>query len=85
MDTTVRPGLSNRWGVTDLLERTICSIIRDPDDRFWIVLSADELSRMFEVPRGPFKAMEGAMDAIEKNLHGSCRHGPAVAAADYFS
>lgn len=31
MDTTVRPGLPNQWGVTDLLERSICSIIRRPN------------------------------------------------------
>jgi len=84
MDTTVRPSLSNRWGVTDLLERSVCSIIRDPDDQFWIVLTADELPRMFEVPRGPFKALDGAMNAIEANLHGACRHGAAVARADCF-
>lgn len=84
MDTTVRASLPNRWGVTDLLERSICSIVRDPHDQFWIILSADELPRMLEVRRGPFKAIDGAMSAIEKNLHGACRYGAAVAAADYF-
>jgi hypothetical protein len=84
MDTTVRPSLSNRWGVTDLLERSVCSIIRGPHDQFWIVLTADELPRMVEVRRGPFKAIDGAMKAIEKTLHGSCLHGAAMVPADYF-
>lgn len=84
MDTTVRPALTNRWGVTDLLERSVCSIVRDPDRQFWIVMTADELPRMQDVRRGPFKMVEAAMEAIEKNLHGPCRHGIAVAPADYF-
>ena len=84
MDTTVRPNLSNKWGVTDLLERTICSIVRDPEDQFWIVMTADELPQMRDVRRGPFAAVEGAMAAIEINLHGPCRYGAAVAPADYF-
>ncbi|MGO4171916.1 hypothetical protein [Bosea sp. TAF32] len=84
MDTTVRPNLSNRWGVTDLLERSVCSIVRDPHDQFWIVLTIDELPRMVDVLRGPFEAIDGAMTAIGKNLHGSCRHGAAVRPANYF-
>mgnify|MGYP001035934248 FL=1 len=84
MDTTVRPNLSNRWGVTDLLERSICSIVRDPNDQFWIVMTADELPQMNDVRRGPFKTVEGAMTDIEKNLNGSCRHGTAIRLIDAF-
>jgi hypothetical protein len=84
MDTTVRPRQADQWGVTDLLERAVCSIIRDPDDQFWIILSPSKLSRLAHVRRGPFTAVEGAMDAIEKNLCGICRHGAAVAPHNYF-
>ncbi len=84
MDTTVRASLTNRWAVTDLLERSICSIVCDPDRQFWIVMTSAELPRMQDVRRGPFKAVEGAMQAIEKNLRGSCRHGVRVAPAHYF-
>lgn len=81
MDTTVRSSLSDRWNVTDLLERSVCSIARDAADQFWIVQIAAGLQRMHDVRRGPFDAVEEAMDAIEKALHGSCRHGPALAPA----
>lgn len=84
MDTTVRPSLSDKWRVTDLLERPVCSIIRDPDDRFWIVMTADELPQMRDVRRGPFAAVEAAMAAIEMTLHGPCRYGAAVAPAAVF-
>ncbi|MGY6246866.1 hypothetical protein ACXIUS_04850 [Bosea thiooxidans] len=84
MDTTVRPSLSDKWRVTDLLERSVCSIIRDPDDQFWIVMTTDELPLMRDVRRGPFMAVEGAMTAIAMNLHGPCRYGAAIAPADYF-
>ena len=84
MDTTVRASLTNRWAVTDLLERSICSIVCDPDRQFWIVMTSAELPRMQDVRRGPFKAVEGAMQAIEKNLRGACRHDIRVGAAHYF-
>ncbi len=85
MDTTVRPGLSHRWGVTDLLERSVCSIVSDPDRQFWIVMTADELPRMRDVRRGPFDAVEAAMQAIEKKLHGPCRHGSLVRPRELFA
>ncbi len=53
MATTLWPGLPRRWGVTDLLARSIRSIMRHPDARFRIVTTSDELPRMRDVRRGP--------------------------------
>lgn len=84
MDTTVRPNLSGNWDVSDLLERPICSIIHDPHDICWIILSREQVARLSDIRRGPFATVELAMSAIEKNLKGSCRHRTATAPADYF-
>ncbi len=84
MDTTVRRNLSGNWGVSDLLERSICSIIRDPHGSCWIILSQDQVARLTDIRKGPFLSVEAAMTAIEKNLNGPCRHHAATLPANYF-
>lgn len=84
MDTTVRPDLSGNWGVSDLLERPICSIIRDPHGSCWITLSQEQAVRLCDIRKGPFLSVEAAMTAIEKNLNGACRHQTATLPANYF-
>lgn len=83
MDTTVRPNLSGSWDVADLLERPICSIIRDPHDNCWIILSQEQVARLSDIRRGPFSTVELAMSAIEKNLMGPCRHRTRTVQADH--
>ncbi|MBA4221653.1 MAG: hypothetical protein C0458_13070 [Methylobacterium sp.] len=84
MDTTVRRNLSDNWGVSDLLERPICSIIRDPHGSCWIVLSQEQAARLSDIRKGPFLSVDAAMTAIEKNLNGPCRHRTATLPANYF-
>jgi len=84
MDTTVRRSLSGNWGVSDLLERSICSIIRDPHGSCWIILSQEQVARLTDIRKGPFLSVEAAMTAIEKNLNGPCRHHAATLPANYF-
>ncbi|WP_129155048.1 hypothetical protein [Bosea sp. Tri-44] len=84
MDTTVRRNLSGDWGVCDLLERPICSIICDPHGTCWITLSQEQVERLSDIRKGPFLSVDAAMTAIEKNLKGPCRHRPATVATTYF-
>lgn len=84
MDTTVRRDLSGNWGVSDLLERSICSIIRDPHGSCWIVLGQDQVARLTDIRKGPFLSVDAAMTAIEKNLNGPCRHRTATVPTNYF-
>lgn len=84
MDTTVRRNLSGGWGVSDLLERPICSVICDPHGSCWIVLTQDQIARLGDIRKGPFPSVEAAMRAIEKNLNGACRHHTATLPANYF-
>lgn len=84
MDTTVRRRLSGDWDVADLLERPICSIVRDAQDACWIVLSQEQAARLRDIRKGPFSSVDAAMTAIEKNLKGACRHRRAVAPVDHF-
>ncbi|AZO76752.1 MULTISPECIES: hypothetical protein [unclassified Bosea (in: a-proteobacteria)] len=84
MDTTVRRNLADNWGVSDLLERPICSIIRDPHGTCWITLSQEQVARLSDIRKGPFRSVDAAMTAIEKNLRGPCRHRTATVPANDF-
>jgi hypothetical protein len=83
MDTTVRRNLAGGWSVSDLLERAICSIVRDPHGSCWIALSRDQAVRLNEIRKGPFLSVDAAMIAIEKNLKGPCRHLPGTTPQNY--
>ena len=63
MDTTVRRNLAGGWSVSDLLERAICSIVRDPHGSCWIALSRDQAVRLNEIRKGPFLSVDAAMIA----------------------
>ncbi|WP_186416765.1 hypothetical protein [Bosea sp. CS1GBMeth4] len=84
MDTTVWHDGAGNWGVSDLLERPICSIVRDAHGSCWIVLSEEQVARLSDIRKGPFLSVNAAMTAIEKNLNGPCRHRTATAPADHF-
>lgn len=84
MDTTVRRHPSGNWGVCDLLERPICSIICDLHGICWITLSQEQVARLSDIRKGPFLSVDAAMTAIEKNLNGTCRHRAATAPANDF-
>ena len=78
MDITVTQAADCRraWTLTDLLGRPMGRITEARGPGFMIDADKCAPATMVAIPPGPYLSLGDALRAVEKYMHGACRHAP---------
>ena len=64
------------WRLTDLLGRSMGSIVKNASHQFTICPEGHALETMAGIERGPHASLDAALAEIEKHTRGVCRRNP---------
>ncbi len=78
MDITItkRRDAAGYWGLTDLLGRSMGSIVEKPVGRFTIAPAGNAIRTMGEIGKEPCTSLDDALAKIETHTRGVCRLAP---------